>query len=268
MAADGGGLDTFGEVEFLNFRFTKLSRREAAEAVSKRARRMAPFGYVVTPNADHVVKRARQSQRAKLYDGAWLTLNDSRVLRGLARISGVGLPLAPGSDLVGDLLEQGYIDADTPITLIAAEPAQADALRRKYFLRDVRFHCPPQGLAGNRAALEAAAAFAAAQKTPYTFLCVGAPQQEMIAYAMAQRGDCIGVGLCVGAAVDFLTGRQLRAPWPVRVIGMEWLFRLMSNPARMWRRYLVDGPAVFGVWFSWLANRAASRSEIAARSAR
>lgn len=266
MAADGGALDTHATVEFLNFRFTKLSRRLAADAIARRAARVAPFVYVVTPNVDHVVKRSRQSVRAKLYDGAWMTLNDSRVLARLAAVSGIGLPLAPGADLAHDLFVGGVIDPDTPITLIAAEASQADALRRKFFLRDVRCHVPPQNLVGNREALEEAAAFAAVQKTPYTFICVGAPQQELIAYAMALRGDCVGVGLCLGAAVDFLTGRQLRAPALLRVLGFEWLFRLMSNPARLWRRYLVDGPSVFGLWMSWLFTRPASRADIASRS--
>jgi N-acetylglucosaminyldiphosphoundecaprenol N-acetyl-beta-D-mannosaminyltransferase len=266
MAADGGGLDTHAEVEFLNFRFTKLARRDAADVIARRAARVAPFVYVVTPNVDHVVKRARQPVRAKLYDGAWMTLNDSRILARLAALSGVALPLAPGADLAHDLLVGGLIDPDTPITLIAGDPGQADALRRKFFLRDVRCHVPPQELAGNRAALEEAAAFAAAQKTPYTFICVGAPQQEMIAYAMALRGDCVGVGLCLGAAVDFLTGRQLRAPAPLRVLGLEWLFRLLTNPARLWRRYLVEGPSVFGLWLSWMVSRPASRAAIASRS--
>jgi exopolysaccharide biosynthesis WecB/TagA/CpsF family protein len=266
MAADGGALDTHATVEFLNFRFTKLARREAARAIARRAGRVAPFVYVVTPNVDHVVKRSRQPVRAQLYDGAWMTLNDSRILARMAAVSGVALPLAPGADLAQDLFAGGAIDPDTPITLIAAEASQADALRRKFFLRDVRCHVPPQNLAGNREALEAAAAFAAAQKTPYTFICVGAPQQEMIAYAMALRGDCVGVGLCLGAAVDFLTGRQLRAPAPIRVLGFEWLFRFMTNPARLWRRYLVEGPSVFGLWLSWLFTRPASRSAMAARS--
>ena len=87
---------------------------------------------------------------------------------------------------------------------------------------------------------------------------MGAPQQEMIAYAIAQRGDATGVGLCVGAALDFLSGRATRAPLWMRELGVEWLHRLVSEPRRMWRRYLVDGPRVFSLFAAWRASMAAA----------
>ena len=70
-------------------------------------------------------------------------------------------------------------------------------------------------------AVVAAAAFAASQRARFTFICVGAPQQELIAYAMRQRGDATGVGLCVGAALDFLAGKAQRAPVWMRAAGLE-----------------------------------------------
>jgi UDP-N-acetyl-D-mannosaminuronic acid transferase (WecB/TagA/CpsF family) len=76
---------------------------------------------------------------------------------------------------------------------------------------------------------------------------LGSPQQEKIAAMLLTRGRARGLALCVGAAIDFLTGKERRAPaWMLRG-GVEWLYRLAQSPRRMTRRYLVRGPRVFGV---------------------
>lgn len=83
---------------------------------------------------------------------------------------------------------------------------------------------------------------AAASGASIVWLGVSAPKQEIWAASWAQR-----VGrpvVCVGAAFDFLSGRKPRAPSWMRAAGLEWLFRLLSEPRRVWKRYLV-GNAVF-----------------------
>ncbi len=72
------------------------------------------------------------------------------------------------------------------------------------------------------------------------FVGLGCPKQERW---MHERRDQIGaVLLGVGAAFDFLTGAKPQAPrWMMRS-GLEWLFRLVSEPARLWRRYLILNP--------------------------
>jgi UDP-N-acetyl-D-mannosaminuronic acid transferase (WecB/TagA/CpsF family) len=78
-------------------------------------------------------------------------------------------------------------------------------------------------------------------------LAVGAPQQELIAQSLKSRGTARGLAFCVGASVDFLTGVERRAPLVMRKLGMEWLFRLLQNPRRLARRYLVRGPRLFAL---------------------
>ena len=77
---------------------------------------------------------------------------------------------------------------------------------------------------------------------------VGSPQQELIA---ARVTGGTGFGLCIGAALEFLTGDQVRAPLVLRKTGLEWAYRLASNPRRLWRRYLVEGPKVFLLAWRW-----------------
>lgn len=73
------------------------------------------------------------------------------------------------------------------------------------------------------------------------FIGLGCPKQERW---MQEHRDQLGgaVLLAVGAAFDFLTGAKPQAPrWMMRS-GLEWLFRLVSEPARLWRRYLILNP--------------------------
>lgn len=255
MAFDAG-VRAADKVNFLNIEFNGLDLDRALDAVSARASLDMPFTYVATPNVDHVVGLAKEPGRRALYDNAWMLLNDSRILRALAKKAGIDLPVATGADLTERLFDF-VIDKNEPVTIIGGERDNVEALKRIYGLRDVRWHEPPMGLKQKPGAIVRAAAFAAAQPSRFTLICVGAPQQEMIAYAIAQRGDARGVGLCVGAALDFLTGNVQRAPHWMRAAGLEWLHRLASEPGRLWRRYLVTGPQVFSLFAAWRASMAA-----------
>jgi exopolysaccharide biosynthesis WecB/TagA/CpsF family protein len=255
MAFDAG-VRAADKVNFLNIEFNGLDLDRALDAVSARASLDLPFTYVATPNVDHVVGLAKEPGRRALYDNAWMLLNDSRILRALAKKAGIDLPVATGADLTERLFDF-VIDKNEPVTIIGGERDNVEALKRIYGLRDVRWHEPPMGLKQKPGAIVRAAAFAAAQPSRFTLICVGAPQQEMIAYAIAQRGDARGVGLCVGAALDFLTGNVQRAPHWMRAAGLEWLHRLASEPGRLWRRYLVTGPQVFSLFAAWRASMAA-----------
>lgn len=255
MAFDAG-VRTADTVNFLDLHFNGMDLDGALDAVSARASLDLPFAYVATPNVDHIVGLAREPARRALYDNAWLLLNDSRVLGALAKKVQIDLPIATGADLAERLFDS-VIDKYEPVTIIGGDRDNIDALKRIYGLRDVRWHEPPMGLKQKPGAIVRAAAFAAAQPSRFTFICVGAPQQELIAYAIAQRGDARGVGLCVGAALDFLSGNARRAPQWMRGAGLEWLHRLASEPGRLWQRYLVTGPQVFSLFAAWRASIAA-----------
>jgi UDP-N-acetyl-D-mannosaminuronic acid transferase (WecB/TagA/CpsF family) len=53
------------------------------------------------------------------------------------------------------------------------------------------------------------------------------------------------LALCIGASINFLTGSERRAPRWMQLIGFEWLYRLMNDPRRLAKRYLVRGPRIF-----------------------
>ena len=73
------------------------------------------------------------------------------------------------------------------------------------------------------------------------FLGIGCPKQELFAYD--HRDSIKGVQLCVGAAFDFHAGMKKIAPAWMQKRGLEWLYRLCSEPQRLWKRYLLTNSA-------------------------
>lgn len=60
-----------------------------------------------------------------------------------------------------------------------------------------------------------------------------------------------GTALCIGASLEFLTGQLKRAPRLAQKLYLEWAHRLLSEPRRMWRRYLIEGPKIFLLAYRW-----------------
>ena len=243
-------------VEFLGLDFATVSIDQVLAALARRPAD-APFAYVVTPNVDHMVRltgawedAGEQARVAAAYGGADLMLCDSRVLSALARWRGVRLPVVPGSDLTARLLDE-LVEGGDVVAVVGASEDALRLLRKRYPGVDFRQHIPPMGLRTNAAAIDEAAAFVAAQRARFALLAVGSPQQELLAARIKARGGAIGIGLCIGAAIDFIVGNERRAPVMLQKAGLEWAHRLGRNPRRLWRRYLVEGPRIFAAAAKW-----------------
>jgi exopolysaccharide biosynthesis WecB/TagA/CpsF family protein len=103
------------------------------------------------------------------------------------------------------------------------------------------------GFIHDEAAIQAAVGFVQAHPARFVFLCVGSPQQERLAARIQATGGATGVGLCLGAALEFVTGAKRRAPAWMQRAHLEWLHRLGSEPRRLWRRYLLEAPRLLRV---------------------
>ena len=204
------------------------------------------FGYVVTPNVDHLVRYFSDRRFKDLYAAAAFVLLDSRFLgRIVALTRGQRLRVCPGSDLTVQLLCQ-MSGSDERIVLVGATPEQARQLTTRFWLRNLVHINPPMGFVRQPAQLERCLRdIEAAGPFRYCFLAVGSPQQEEVAFQLRERGRARGLALCVGASANFLTGVERRAPRFMQRWGLEWLFRLLQNPRKMAGRYLVRGPRIF-----------------------
>jgi exopolysaccharide biosynthesis WecB/TagA/CpsF family protein len=243
---------------FLDVGFDVAPMNELLSEVSA-VRPDSPYGYLVTPNVDHLVrlhgKGAETPGLDAVYRQARFCTCDSKVLARLAKWRGVNLPVVPGSDLAASMFTRVIKPGDR-IAVIGGDDDVLDGLKARFPAVTFVQHQPPMGLMQNAAARREAAEFIARQSARFTFVCVGSPQQELIASEAARIEGSQGLALCVGAALDFITGSQKRAPVLARKLGLEWAHRLLSNPRRMWRRYLVEGPAIFLLAYRWHGSAA------------
>ena len=210
------------------------------------------FTSIVTPNVDHIVRIDRlgesdlgQRTRAAIADADYCFC-DSRVLSRLARLRGTILPVVPGSDLTADIFKS-HLHPDERIAIAGGDAETVPDLETTYPGLRVLQHIPPMGMIENVAAMDDAARFIVDADCRFIFVAVGSPQGEILLHRARQLGAKRGVALSIGASIDFLTGRQKRAPRIVQKLGFEWAFRLLTEPKRLWRRYLVDGPRIIGI---------------------
>lgn len=251
-----GALVTLHDVTVAEFLAIDFDSREMDKIVASLDGRPAdaPFGYVVTANVDHIVKlnskQAYSKDLVAAYSNALVRVCDSRVLSGLARLRGVSLSVVPGSDLTERLVTDVLKPGDR-VSIIGGEAATVRILTKTR--PGVQFvqHIPPMGLLTDRGGQQRAARFIAENPARFCLIALGCPQQEILADLVQREGRSRGLGLCVGASLDFLTGKQKRAPGWLQRARLEWLYRLLSNPRRLWRRYLLEGPRILAIVMRW-----------------
>jgi exopolysaccharide biosynthesis WecB/TagA/CpsF family protein len=209
------------------------------------------FGYVVTANVDHAIRYHHDAGFRDLYANATYVLLDSRFLvRVLRLVKRQHLRASPGSDLTATIFEQVLGPKDVAL-VVGGTASQAQRLRAEFGLESLHHIDPPMNFIRDPVAVEnCLQQIEAASPFRFCFLAIGSPQQEIIACKLRQRGIARGLALCVGAAINYMTGTERRAPVWMQHQGLEWLFRLLQQPRRLAHRYLVRGPRIF-----WLASR-------------
>lgn len=220
-------------------------------------------GLVFTPNVDHVIIAERNPEFREAYAGASLSLADGMPILWAAHLLGQPLPeKVSGSDLVLPLCERAAARG-WRVYLLGAGSGIAEAaarqLRQQLGLEVVGTDAPRIRIDGEPDDTVAALERVRAARPDLLLLAFGAPKQEVWAYRHRQAlGGAVAIG--VGASLDFIAGTVRRAPRWMSRVGLEWLYRLLSEPRRLWRRYLVDDPwfAVV-VWRTWRARRAGQR---------
>jgi N-acetylglucosaminyldiphosphoundecaprenol N-acetyl-beta-D-mannosaminyltransferase len=233
-------------VPLLDLDFDNLGLEQAAAWISARPAN-APFGYVVTPNADHLVRLSRNPKLRAVYRDASLCLLDSRVVAGFARMFGLVAPaVVPGSDLTAHLLLH-HLAPGERVTIVGLAPEWLPALIDRCGLAPPAHYNPPMGFDRDPVAFAETIAFVRDNPARLVFLAVGSPRQEYLAAALAGSGDVTGTGLCIGASLEFLAGACRRAPMALQRLSLEWLFRFAGNPRRLFRRYVIDSPMVIAL---------------------
>ncbi|NVD45753.1 WecB/TagA/CpsF family glycosyltransferase [Qipengyuania atrilutea] len=244
--------------EFLGLPFDHLNQTETLEEIQRLAG-TRKFAFVVTPNVDHVVRLhdlPRDASLWQIYRAADICVCDSQILRSLANASDIDLPLVTGSDLTRRVIEEASRAGTTAtFAIVGGDQELLSELTRTYPTIRWTQQIPPMGVAKNVEAQREIAEFVEASDAQIVFFAIGSPQSEIVCSLIAERGKASGVGLCIGASLEFITGAKQRAPSFMQKLRAEWLFRLLSEPNRLWRRYLVQGPKIFLIWREWNNGR-------------
>lgn len=220
-----------------------LTQAEVVDLVVRSLRR-GQGGHLITPNVDICRAAVRDAALRDLVESADLAVADGMPLVWAARMLGTPVPeRVTGADLIWSLSEAAASHG-LPIYLLGGPPgvatAAGTALRRRYpALVVAGSDAPPYGFETSPSALAQVRSAAVAARPRLVFVGLGFPKQDrLIAELRADLPDAWFVGC--GAAISFAAGSTRRAPSWVGELGLEWLFRLVSEPHRLARRYLVD----------------------------
>lgn len=210
---------------------------------------------LATLNLDHLVKLRSDPAFATAYAAQDLVTADGRPIVWLARLAGRQIELVTGSDLIRPLL-QVAADAGTRVGFLGTTAdtlsAAADRLQAEIPGLDVAcMIAPPMGFDPDSAAARDALHRMQAAGVRLCLLALGAPKQECL--AALGRQIVPGMGFAsIGAGLDFIAGSQRRAPRWMRAVALEWLWRLLSDPRRLARRYLQSALILPGqAWRAW-----------------
>jgi N-acetylglucosaminyldiphosphoundecaprenol N-acetyl-beta-D-mannosaminyltransferase len=202
--------------------------------------------YVVTPNAQHILTLQKDAHFREIYRNAFLVVPDGVSLLWAAKF--LQTPLkgrVNGTDLFERLCA---IAAEKGLKIFllggrsgAAQKARETLQARYPGLNIVGIHCPPYGFESNPAELALINANIKAVAPHILFVGLGAPKQEYWIYANYQE---LGVPISVGIGVSFelVADMVKRAPVWMQKRGLEWFFRLIVEPRRLWQRYVVGNP--------------------------
>src|SRR5919202_1776920 len=232
-------------VKILNISIDNLSQSELLKKLNS--------GIVFTPNVDHLMKLQDDVDFLKAYDLASYKLCDSKILFYISRI--LGTPLKEkisGSDLFPAFYEYHKNNEDIKIFLLGAREGVALEAQKKINSKIGRpiivgAHSPSFGFEKDEE--ECSKMIELINQSGATVLAVGvgAPKQEKFISKYKDKLPNIKIFLAIGATIDFEAGNIKRAPKWISELGLEWLHRLLSEPKRLWKRYLVHGPP-----FVWL----------------
>jgi len=205
-----------------------------------RIRNNKGFNFIVTPNVQHVVKLNNNKTLMECYKQACICLCDSRILQLISRLVSVSIKnVIPGSDLTKYMFET-RINSSVKVMVVGSTKKDIQIVRDKYRLTNLFHYEPPMGFINSENEIERTINKISDVEPVYLFLALGFPRQELLACRLKQRLKFNCIAFCIGASIDFITGKQKRAPNFWQYMKMEWLYRFLNQPRRLFRRYFLE----------------------------
>jgi N-acetylglucosaminyldiphosphoundecaprenol N-acetyl-beta-D-mannosaminyltransferase len=223
--------------QILNAAFDPLTLTQTVDAAFQRLE-AGQRGWLATVNVSILMMMRSDKRLQGFVDRAALVVADGQPLVWCSRWLGQRLPeRVTGVDLV-DVMCQRAAAEGKRVFLLGARPATVEKLAGRLAAKHVNLQIDFADGYFGRDDADARVALIHASRADILFVGMGVPLQE---YFLAEHWDRLGVGLAiaVGGSFDVLAGQRARAPRWVQNAGMEWLFRLMQEPRRLFLRYVV-----------------------------
>ena len=201
-------------------------------------------GVVFTLNPDHGYHLNRNRAFLDAYRAADLITMDSQYLLAGLRLRGLGVShKLPGSDIVPAFVRKHTAAGSARVFLLGAMPGVAQQAAERINAQVgwpmvVGAHGPSMNFVNDEAEIDAVIDMINASKATSLFVGLGAPKQEIWIVRHRARMPGVKIFMGVGATIDYEAGTVRRAPNWMRSIGMEWLYRVVTEPQRYLMRYL------------------------------
>jgi N-acetylglucosaminyldiphosphoundecaprenol N-acetyl-beta-D-mannosaminyltransferase len=227
-------------------------------------------GCLFTPNLHHMQAYANGADgfvydRSARLPGARLVVADGMPLIWASRLRGTPLPeRVAGSNLIWSLTA-ATADQGVSIFLLGgnhgAAEACAERMRAEYpGVRIAGLMSPPHGFEQDPRAIDEIVATLRKAAPQIVYLALGFPKQEELALQLARHLPStwfVGVGI----SFSFVCGEVRRAPGWMQAAGLEWIHRLVQEPRRLFRRYVIDGlPFAARMFMHALRSRGGSKT--------
>lgn len=242
-------IDT-NRIKFLNTYIDSLTVQEAKNVVDGFVQD-GDIHYVVTPNSDIVVKMQDDSKLKKACDEADLILTDGQILVKISKwLKNPIKERVCMTDFIWDVCDLAVEKNYKLFFFGGKEDVLANAttkIKMKYpNISIVDFFSPPFGFEKNKAQLHEANERIKNSGADILIVFLGCPKQEKYIYANKDRYQ-ISVSITMGGCVDFIAGSVKRAPMWMQKAGLEWFYRFLQEPKRMFKRYFLDDIRIFSL---------------------
>ena len=225
-------------------RFSALD--EVVDAIVDRAQGRTAPTVVITANIQHIAIASRDADFRALLSSADVLVPDGwPVVSGLRLLGNRGSNRITGADLFPAVIARAEREG-LSVGIVGGSEGVADKAKRRAEslhpnLCVVVAESPVFGAPPNSKDAGELKAVVNGANPDLLFLCVGTPKSEELA-RLSREQLSAGVVMCFGAAVDFYAGTRRRAPLLWRRLNAEWLYRLVSEPARLFPRYVESAP--------------------------
>lgn len=225
-------------IQLLNVRIDNLSINELLENLKK--------GVLVTPNVDDIMKHQKDEEFHRYASQAEFSVCDSKVVQLMSKIKGTLLKEAiPGSSFFPAYCNYHAKNEHIKIFLLGAKEGVADVAKDKINARIGRnivvgTYSPPFRFEQDEEECRKIVKKISESSANVVLVGLGNPKQTKWIYKYKNQLPSIDVFMALGATIDFEAGNIKRAPIIYQKLALEWFYRFVKEPKRLFKRYFVD----------------------------